>query len=179
MCSLCAFIDMHNCLTLALSSFACARVPEQATLERVGVRGNTADLDAQPFYRFIQRTYGWHVVAMFGALFALGGLPALVWGGGGGAGWGGPKNRVGDTSPGSSTPPVTAGATRCGRPIIAALVPQQSCALEGQGCSRGCNAAPSGHHFSSRRDVLRMICNRCRRCVCVFACMCRATTRAT
>ncbi len=56
-------------------------VPEQATLERVGVRGNTADLDAQPFYRFIQRTYGWHVVAMFGALFAAGGLPALVWGG--------------------------------------------------------------------------------------------------
>ncbi|KAK9916418.1 hypothetical protein WJX75_002386 [Coccomyxa subellipsoidea] len=52
-----------------------------ATLERVGSRGNTADLDAQPFYRFIQRTYPWHVVGMFAALFAFGGLPALVWGG--------------------------------------------------------------------------------------------------
>ena len=56
-------------------------LPDQATLERVGARGNTADLDAQPFYRFIQKTYGWHVVAMFGALYAAGGLPALVWGG--------------------------------------------------------------------------------------------------
>lgn len=35
----------------------------------------------QPFYKFIQRTYAWHVVAMFGALFAVGGLPAVVWGG--------------------------------------------------------------------------------------------------
>lgn len=45
------------------------------------MRGNTADLDAQPFYRFIQRTYAWHVVGMFAALYAFGGLPALVWGG--------------------------------------------------------------------------------------------------
>ena len=53
----------------------------QATLERVGVRGNTGDMDSQPFYRFIQRTYGWHVVAQFAALFLAGGLPAVVWGG--------------------------------------------------------------------------------------------------
>ncbi|KAK9844052.1 hypothetical protein WJX81_003047 [Elliptochloris bilobata] len=53
----------------------------KATLERVGTRGNTSDLDCQPFYRFIERTYGLHVVAMFAALYALGGLPALVWGG--------------------------------------------------------------------------------------------------
>ncbi|CAL8466841.1 g6377 [Coccomyxa elongata] len=52
-----------------------------ATLERVGSRGNTGDLDSQPFYKFIQRTYAWHVVAMFAALYAFGGLPALVWGG--------------------------------------------------------------------------------------------------
>lgn len=53
----------------------------QATLKRVGDRSNTSDLEAQPFYRFIQRTYAWHVVAMFGVLYLLGGLPALVWGG--------------------------------------------------------------------------------------------------
>ncbi len=53
----------------------------QATLERVGSRGNTGDLDVQPFYKFIQRTYAWHVVALFVALYAVGGLPAVVWGG--------------------------------------------------------------------------------------------------
>lgn len=53
----------------------------QATLERVGARGNTGDLDAQPFYRFITKTYPLHVVASFAALYAFGGLPALVWGG--------------------------------------------------------------------------------------------------
>ncbi len=47
----------------------------------MGARGNTGDLDVQPFYRFIERTYGLHVVAMFAALYACGGLPALVWGG--------------------------------------------------------------------------------------------------
>lgn len=56
-------------------------IPWQATLERVGARGNTGDLDCQPFYRFIERTYAWHVIAMFAALYALGGLPVLVWGG--------------------------------------------------------------------------------------------------
>jgi len=54
---------------------------EKATLERVGARGNTGDMDAQPFYRFITKTYPIHVVASFAALYAFGGLPALVWGG--------------------------------------------------------------------------------------------------
>ena len=45
------------------------------------MRGNTGDMDAQPFYRFIQRTYGWHVAAQLATLYLLGGLPALVWGG--------------------------------------------------------------------------------------------------
>lgn len=54
---------------------------EKATLERVGARGNTTDLDAQPFYRFITKTYPLHVVASLALLFACGGLPALVWGG--------------------------------------------------------------------------------------------------
>lgn len=52
-----------------------------ATMERVGARGNTADLDAQPFYRWVRETYALHVAAQFVALWALGGLPALVWAG--------------------------------------------------------------------------------------------------
>lgn len=53
----------------------------EATLTRVGRRGNTADLEAQPFYRFIRDTYAWHVVAQFVGLYLLGGFPAVVWGG--------------------------------------------------------------------------------------------------
>lgn len=53
----------------------------QATLERVGRRQNTADLEAQPFYSFLQKTYSWHIVGMFAALYALGGFPAVIWGG--------------------------------------------------------------------------------------------------
>ncbi|KAK9851666.1 hypothetical protein WJX84_002952 [Apatococcus fuscideae] len=53
----------------------------KATLDRVGTRGNTTDLEAQPFYTWIQKTYSWHVVAQLAGLFLLGGLPALVWGG--------------------------------------------------------------------------------------------------
>ena len=53
----------------------------QATLERVGQRGNMGDLTAQPYYRFLQKTYGLHVLAQLGLLFAVGGFPALVWGG--------------------------------------------------------------------------------------------------
>ncbi|KAK9810059.1 hypothetical protein WJX72_004138 [[Myrmecia] bisecta] len=51
------------------------------TLDRVGTRGNMGDLTTQPFYKFIEKTYAWHVVAMFAALYAFGGLPAVVWGG--------------------------------------------------------------------------------------------------
>ncbi len=51
-----------------------------ATLARVADRGNASDLAGQPFYRFLASTYVWHVVASAAALFALGGLPWLVWG---------------------------------------------------------------------------------------------------
>lgn len=53
----------------------------QITLDRVGTRGNTSDLSCQPFYKFIEKTYAWHIVGMFGLLYAFGGLPAVVWGG--------------------------------------------------------------------------------------------------
>ena len=44
-------------------------------------RKNAVDLENQPFYRWIRDTYVWHVVAQFAALYALGGLPAVVWAG--------------------------------------------------------------------------------------------------
>jgi stearoyl-CoA desaturase (delta-9 desaturase) len=53
----------------------------EATLERVHDRSNAADMAAQPFYRHLADHYAWHVVAQFAALYALGGLPAVVWGG--------------------------------------------------------------------------------------------------
>jgi fatty-acid desaturase len=53
----------------------------QATQERVGRRGNTSDMDSQPFYQFIEKTYALHMAAMFAALYAFGGLGAVVWGG--------------------------------------------------------------------------------------------------
>lgn len=53
----------------------------QSTLQRVSNRGNVVDMASQPFYQFIQKTYTWHVVGLFAALFALGGFPAMVWGG--------------------------------------------------------------------------------------------------
>lgn len=31
--------------------------------------------------RFIEKTYVWHIVASFAALYAFGGFPAVVWGG--------------------------------------------------------------------------------------------------
>jgi len=54
---------------------------EHTTLSRVGDRNNAMDLTADPFYRWIQRTYGWHVLGQYALLYNLGGLPFLVWGG--------------------------------------------------------------------------------------------------
>jgi stearoyl-CoA desaturase (delta-9 desaturase) len=52
----------------------------EATIERVGDRSNAAELASQPFYRFMEKTYMWHIAASAAALYALGGLPWLVWG---------------------------------------------------------------------------------------------------
>ena len=53
----------------------------QSTLQRVSNRSNVADMSVQPFYKWIQDTYTWHVVGLFAALYAIGGFPAMVWGG--------------------------------------------------------------------------------------------------
>jgi len=52
-----------------------------AVERRVADRSNAADLQKQWFYRFLEKTYPIHIAASFVALYAFGGLPALVWGG--------------------------------------------------------------------------------------------------
>ena len=52
-----------------------------ATLERVGDRSNLGDMDADPFYKHLEKWYAVHLGAMFAALWALGGFGAVVWGG--------------------------------------------------------------------------------------------------
>jgi len=51
-----------------------------ATLARVSDRSNASDIASQPFYRFLAATYPIHIVASAAVLFALGGLPWLIWG---------------------------------------------------------------------------------------------------
>ncbi|XP_059457809.1 palmitoyl-monogalactosyldiacylglycerol delta-7 desaturase, chloroplastic-like [Corylus avellana] len=51
-----------------------------AVIERCGEANNVADLQKQPFYRFLQRTYAFHPIALGVLLYALGGIPFLVWG---------------------------------------------------------------------------------------------------
>ncbi|XP_038713625.1 palmitoyl-monogalactosyldiacylglycerol delta-7 desaturase, chloroplastic-like [Tripterygium wilfordii] len=48
--------------------------------EKCGEDNNVGDLKKQPFYRFIQRTYILHPIALGALLYALGGFPFLVWG---------------------------------------------------------------------------------------------------
>jgi hypothetical protein len=46
---------------------------------RVGNRSNAADMAAQPFYTWIQKTYGWHIVAAALATYLIGGWGGFVW----------------------------------------------------------------------------------------------------
>ena len=48
--------------------------------EKCGKPNNVGDLEKQPFYRFISKTYILHPVALGALLYALGGFPFLVWG---------------------------------------------------------------------------------------------------
>lgn len=53
----------------------------KVTLDRVGSRNNLSDLSEQWFYRWLSKTYAWHMVGMFAVLFALGGISAVIWAG--------------------------------------------------------------------------------------------------
>ncbi|KAL8226146.1 hypothetical protein R6Q57_018703 [Mikania cordata] len=48
-------------------------------VEKYKERKNVEDLKSQAFYRFIKRTYMYHVLAFAAIVYALGGFPYLVW----------------------------------------------------------------------------------------------------
>lgn len=52
----------------------------KAISERCGEGCNVADLEKQPFYRFIKNTYILHPLALGILLYAVGGFPLIVWG---------------------------------------------------------------------------------------------------
>ncbi|MEO2194228.1 MAG: fatty acid desaturase [bacterium] len=53
----------------------------EATMERVHDRSNVAEMVGDPFYEHLEKWFPLHAAAQFAALFAFGGLPAVVWGG--------------------------------------------------------------------------------------------------
>lgn len=48
--------------------------------EKCGGRTNVQDLESQAYYRFLEKTYILHPIALGALLYALGGFPYLVWG---------------------------------------------------------------------------------------------------
>ncbi|XP_011073424.1 palmitoyl-monogalactosyldiacylglycerol delta-7 desaturase, chloroplastic [Sesamum indicum] len=52
----------------------------KAILERCGEPNNVGDLEKQPFYKFLQTTYIIHPLALGALLYAVGGVPYIVWG---------------------------------------------------------------------------------------------------
>uniref|UniRef100_A0A5B7BV30 Fatty acid desaturase domain-containing protein n=1 Tax=Davidia involucrata TaxID=16924 RepID=A0A5B7BV30_DAVIN len=53
---------------------------KNSVVQRCGKPNNVGDLEKQPFYRFLSRTYIVHPVLLGALLCALGGFPFLVWG---------------------------------------------------------------------------------------------------
>jgi hypothetical protein len=47
---------------------------------QVGARNNVGDMEKDPFYKFISKTYPIHPIILGAALYALGGFPYIVWG---------------------------------------------------------------------------------------------------
>ena len=51
------------------------------TLSRTEDHSNAKEMRSQPFYRYLQKTYMWHILLSYALLYAFGGFPALIWGG--------------------------------------------------------------------------------------------------
>ncbi|KAG6425328.1 hypothetical protein SASPL_115756 [Salvia splendens] len=50
------------------------------TDQRYRERNNVKDLEKQPFYKFLEKTYMLHQLALGALLYAMGGFPYIVWG---------------------------------------------------------------------------------------------------
>lgn len=48
--------------------------------EKCGGRNNVADMESQAYYRFLEKTYILHPIALATVLYAIGGFPYVVWG---------------------------------------------------------------------------------------------------
>ncbi|KAL2463070.1 Palmitoyl-monogalactosyldiacylglycerol delta-7 desaturase [Forsythia ovata] len=53
---------------------------DNSTVEKCGKPNNVGDLEKQPFYKFLERTYLIHPIGLGALLYALGGFPYVVWG---------------------------------------------------------------------------------------------------
>eukprot|EP01025_Chloroclados_australasicus_P060259 TRINITY_DN771_c0_g1_i2.p2 TRINITY_DN771_c0_g1~~TRINITY_DN771_c0_g1_i2.p2 ORF type:complete len:392 (+),score=31.64 TRINITY_DN771_c0_g1_i2:155-1330(+) len=53
----------------------------EVAVGRCGDRSNVSDMLDDPFYSWLEKTYGWHVMGQLLFLYLIGGFPALVWGG--------------------------------------------------------------------------------------------------
>nr|GMD37323.1 palmitoyl-monogalactosyldiacylglycerol delta-7 desaturase, chloroplastic [Ipomoea batatas] len=51
-----------------------------AVVEKCGRPANVGDLEKQPFYKFIEKTYIIHPILLAALLYAVGGFPYIVWG---------------------------------------------------------------------------------------------------
>lgn len=74
----------RNRIAIVKGQWACCRAqppPVGYALLTAATPAAANRSQAQPFYRFIRDTYALHIVGMFAALYALGGFPAVVWGG--------------------------------------------------------------------------------------------------
>jgi len=74
-------LDPHSSYEGAWWSHAGWFLDNEMTLSRTEDHSNAKEMRAQPFYRFLQKTYNWHILLSFAALYACGGLPAMIWGG--------------------------------------------------------------------------------------------------
>ena len=73
--------DPHSTYEGAWWSHAGWFLDNEMTLSRTEDHSNAKEMKAQPFYRYMQKTYSWHILLSFALLYAFGGLPAMIWGG--------------------------------------------------------------------------------------------------
>ena len=73
--------DPHSSYEGAWWSHAGWFLDNEMTLSRTEDHSNAKEMRSQPFYRYLQKTYMWHILLSYALLYAFGGFPALIWGG--------------------------------------------------------------------------------------------------
>lgn len=73
--------DPHSTYEGAWWSHAGWFMDNELTGNRTRDHSNAKELAAQPFYRYMEKTYSWHLLLSLALLYAFGGFGALIWGG--------------------------------------------------------------------------------------------------